>query len=922
MNEIGINDLTPDEEAALGRAVRDALSDEGAAFAPLPLDTDLWRRGRSAGRAHLAQVVAAAAVLLAMLFGLGAVTLPDLAPTQVPRGGALPQVIHVPGLDSDEWNEHLSDTLPRGRASVAGAVGSDVVLVIGAADGVHHLVRVPNLDTASDLWGSAGGLALSPDGWHLAYGWLEATGLGEREAGIAVADLRTGETVRTPFGPAGASGERLAQLAWSPDSSTLAWAAAAFADGEQGAALTTLGFGTPSAPVTASNPVPKGTIDEDLSLGAAMAVSDHGMLAVATSETLSLFTRADSPDDAWSFSGTRRFTVAQEYVEVAGAVFTDAATRLSLGITHGTLTFDVADLAAAPKDAEVEGTRRGWRQASDSSSTLRLVGASPSGTLLGVIANSSDGSVDTLVWAAEEDVRAERSLVRQEPYADAAGLRYATDLADTDPARFPPPAWADRGPWLFWFLAGSVVAALVLAVLLARGRRGLAPPGHREFADQRDLWDHRARRRAIGRTVRSTTAAVVLIGLFLALLWPLRPYNGPQVSQPGALPSLVEAAPASLQDRLPDDSRVSTQLTTGRLSVVTAISEHVFRGVGAQDGAQHVFAFLADGWLAAAPRQEVFALSPDGTRMASQMIDLGATTAESTSGIRIHDLVAGTHEDLPLVGEAGRPAVVEELAWSADGSHLAWVADEMIQLDQGATVWKGSARLLGVIRVDDLTLTSWRVPKATGNRALAVGNDGTARLVLGDELVTARLGSPDARPERRSVGGLVADWTGAVIAPSGERLVLGTGAETNTSLVDTGLRTLDLTDLEGSFELHPWTTPGPGGETHPLGWSPAGDLVLAVAGDGSRDDADTRIGVLREEAVGVRFTARTTVVGAGPESQVSVATALVDAPALDPGPARWPVTVERIAITALVGLLALASLVRAVVIARRNSAGL
>lgn len=915
------------EDEALAAALRDVLGDTAQNFTPLPLDTDLWQRGRTARRLHLAQVVAAAVVLLAMLLGLGALTLPDLAPTQVPRGGALPQVVHVPAHGSDEWHEHLVESLPRGRASVAGHVGADVVLVVGADDGEHRLVRVPDLDTASDVWGSSGGVALSPDGWHLAYGWLKVTGLGEREAGIAVADLRTGEVVRTPFGPTGTSGERLAQVAWSPDSSTLAWATASFADGEQHSGLSSLGSGTASVPVTSRTAAPSYSPDDDLSLGAAMAVSDDGLLALLTSEQIRLFTRTDAPDAAWGAQGSRRFTVAEAYVEVSGAVFTEEGSLLNVGITHGSLTFDVAELTSARPGAEVEAQRREWRSATDYSSTVGLVGASPTGTLLGVVTHSSNSDVDTLLWASDVDADAspgradaeERTVVRQEPYAEAPGLRYATDLADADPVRFPPPAWADGDPRVPWLLAGGgALAALALAALLARGRQGLAPGLRWDVADERDVWDDRVRRRAIGRTVRSTTVATVLVGVFLALLWPLRPYSGPEASGSGALPDSVEAIPHWLQDRLPDDSRVSTRLETGRLSLVTRSSDHVFRAVGARDGAQHLVAFLEDGWWASNPRPEPFALSPDGTRLASQMLDLRPTTAESSSGIRIHDLSTGQHQDLALRGPNGGPALVEELAWSADGSHLTWLADEMLQLDEGGTVWKGSARLLGVSRSDDLTPTMWRVAKAGGDRALAVGKDGTVRLVLGSRLVTARLASPDAEPERRRVGGQTSDWVGAVLDPSGDHLVLGTGGEETGSLVDAGLRTLDLTDPDAEFEPHPWTTPGPGGETRPLGWSPSGDLVLAVAGDGSRLEADTRVGVLREERVGVRFTARTRVQDAFGDSEVSVATDLVDAPALEPGAARWPVTVERIVLTALAGLLALAALARAVVLGRRS----
>ena len=134
------------------------------------------------------------------------------------QAGAIPSSVYaVPG----KGGLRLEKDLAIGRASVALANPTGA-FVISAGDGVYHRLALPGYDAR--LYNhQRPGLALSPDGWKLAYAWHGPTRLmnpGESYDGLIQAkfrlvDLRTGRI--SPIEPH-VPGLRspLAWLAWNP----------------------------------------------------------------------------------------------------------------------------------------------------------------------------------------------------------------------------------------------------------------------------------------------------------------------------------------------------------------------------------------------------------------------------------------------------------------------------------------------------------------------------------------------------------------------------------------------------------------------------------------------------------------------------------------------------------------------------------
>lgn len=222
-------------------ALRDELLRVGETAPPAAVPGDLWARGRRARRRD--RVVAGGAVLsvLLVLGGVGWVlggprdhAAPPTAPGAVE---AMPSVIHpVPGRlehvseGADEtWKRAVAETdLAVGRVSVAFASGIDgktLPVVITAADGRYHLLRLPGwLGTSLAAYQSGTpALALSPDGRQLAWGWYDRSTFGAEtvSAGVRVVDLESGR-VRT-ITLSGGRGVAVGSVSWSPDSRWLVW---------------------------------------------------------------------------------------------------------------------------------------------------------------------------------------------------------------------------------------------------------------------------------------------------------------------------------------------------------------------------------------------------------------------------------------------------------------------------------------------------------------------------------------------------------------------------------------------------------------------------------------------------------------------------------------------------------------------------
>ena len=195
---------------------------------PTNADPTLWDRARRARRdRRRRRAVALVAAGLAAVSALTAVGIqadrheppqPVEQPDRKTSGPGIPSVVYgVPG----DGGLDLETDLAVGQASVAIAnpVG---VYVVTAQDGVYHRVRLPGYDAGSYDAGLPG-IALSPDGTRLAYGWqstaLRPDGYPQR-SGLRVLDLTTGTRWSTLFHlPSGSSDLNVFawDLRWSPD---------------------------------------------------------------------------------------------------------------------------------------------------------------------------------------------------------------------------------------------------------------------------------------------------------------------------------------------------------------------------------------------------------------------------------------------------------------------------------------------------------------------------------------------------------------------------------------------------------------------------------------------------------------------------------------------------------------------------------
>lgn len=270
--------------------LRGALAEIGerAPVAHVPHDT--WTRARRARRRELVGSVAALALLVAGSAGVVGSLRHDPAPVAAGGAsdrlsdGAIPsQVYAVPDrlrnpTNDAGWSGPVESDLAIGRGSVAWWSEPGPPAVITAADGGYHLLALPGfLGGTIDGGGLGAGLALSPDGTSLAYGWSGPAPANANQAmpsGVRVVDLQTG-SVRT-LALHGGKGVLVTQVSWSPDSRWIAWTGqTAVSWGASSMRFHGEVQGRIAPGATTSDPLPS-----SLDAGGLLAISDDGLAAV------------------------------------------------------------------------------------------------------------------------------------------------------------------------------------------------------------------------------------------------------------------------------------------------------------------------------------------------------------------------------------------------------------------------------------------------------------------------------------------------------------------------------------------------------------------------------------------------------------------------------------------------------------------
>jgi hypothetical protein len=211
--------------------LHDLLVDIADHAGPASHDPTLWARARQARRrdralrASAMGGLCAVAVVGAILIGTGSHAGPPPADRPTPTPTATTQVhgegipTTVRGLLGDAGLQPETN-LAVGSASVAIA-NPNGAFVITAADGVYHRLQLPGFDPTA-FNEQETGLALSPDGTRLAYGWRAPQGASGPEAGVRTVNLRTGAVKRVdpsePF-------IKTYGFGWSPNGRYLVWEA-------------------------------------------------------------------------------------------------------------------------------------------------------------------------------------------------------------------------------------------------------------------------------------------------------------------------------------------------------------------------------------------------------------------------------------------------------------------------------------------------------------------------------------------------------------------------------------------------------------------------------------------------------------------------------------------------------------------------
>ncbi|MGN0064313.1 MAG: hypothetical protein ACI379_08715 [Nocardioides sp.] len=433
---------------------------------------DLWARGRKARRTERAARLAAALAVVALLVTLGAVArplgdpLPADQPT-VPRGGALPAVVHAPTYPARDWmpgaqfdEKKLVTDLAVGRVSVAVSRGRNAPLLVRADDGKHLLVQLPDTDAFNPNEGSF--LALRPDGRALAYPWWrrgETTA--ETEAGVGVVDLLTGEVEQYTLRGRNDRPVSVQKISWSPDGTRLAWLGDEAVQWDEGGTsfrgqVQSAGtLGADGEPVTWDLP---GHPESS-----AVAATSTGLVQVLSQRRL--WTLVEGREAAGRRVAEARQSWTTAVVSRDGTLLT--AGRADPGTVLATLALD--DPTARLRRAPWNSTANGLIDA-----TVVPLGQSAMDTFVVAVLPSAlagaDASGHLETRSADGRTRSDLTLFEGAPTT----ISVATQLADVPSVAFPAPDWPysdERKVVLVLLALGVVVAVAWLVRPLVRRRR-------------------------------------------------------------------------------------------------------------------------------------------------------------------------------------------------------------------------------------------------------------------------------------------------------------------------------------------------------------------------------------------------------------------------------------------------------------------
>ncbi|WP_110241153.1 hypothetical protein [Nocardioides gilvus] len=896
-----------DRDTLLMRELRDTFDTLASAYTPVRLPDDLWTSARAQRRTDRVRVLAAVAVVIALLGGLVAVQQGSgaLLPAKTSESGALPKNVYVPSA------EEVADLMARdpratrnyegGRAAIATLTAAGEILLVSATTGEHHIISELDVDL---IHGSGGNLplALSPDGRKLAYAYRERSDDSvEEETGVGVIDLLEsglGGVMLPLAAPDGLSIE-IDDLAWSPDSSHVAWLGSRYVPGQGPIEYDTKWLGSGDVNLDGARQwsleTERGTWPSEI------VVDDRGRGFVIGDEAWPF---GEDPDlSAIPADSGRAFPVDEDWhtTNDRGATLTADRRTLLLGgpnATGGKRGATTTHLEVDLASPDLTSTRTDWPMDSESGGTyLEMLGETPDGSVV-----ATQNFTPTSIEAVTPDGDFRR-LTTIHGFTEVS-LTVATDLADADPVRFAAPAWAPRPP--LWPLVGVLVLVLAALAVVVRRRRH-RPEGRTETRT--------------GSGAREVVAwTVVLLVLLGALTHVSRPWPSTTSvrSAAGSVPTTVHLPPdyLSLYDVEPSN------LDVGRIGALAQSSGQPAVLVGAEDG--HHRAVALDGQLDDHGRMSpsTTVLSPDGTRLVWVFND-DEDFIETAQGLRIADLGTGEVEDVRIAGEDDKPLRVDEIVWSPSGTHVAWLGTGPLVKKNSRGEKNRRSQEVGVVTLagsgsQGLAATQWRLTdSARSSAAIGVDDAGRARVLAGRRLWTlpepSRAGGG---PTSRQVAGGGQSWTGAAISPDGRQFVTGLNHGEGDEYVS-GLMTLDLTAPDSRMVTHPWRDLPLGAASRVLGWTPEGDVVVThhlvdLGGQWS----DQQVSVVTDSGTATPLTGIDAT-----HMTVSVASDLASNPMEFPEPI-WPRSDERWWALALLGVAALgAALMLGQTVRRRTPRG-